>query len=119
MEALGTLLSALLPNAQGNTPSSTDGSPLGQTGAGNGGSSPLGQNGNPADMLMKLLETLIPAKMGRKRVTHSLPVRQARQAAVAVPHRWRAHPARGRRRCAKSRKSEPFSTARFGRQRIR
>ncbi|MBN3230017.1 pectate lyase [Pectobacterium brasiliense] len=66
MEALGTLLSALLPNAQGNTPSSTDGSPLGQTGAGNGGSSPLGQNGNPADMLMKLLETLIPGKNGQE-----------------------------------------------------
>lgn len=66
MEALGTLLSALLPNAQGNTPSSTDGSPLGQTGAGNSGSSPLGQNGNPADMLMKLLETLIPGKNGQE-----------------------------------------------------
>ncbi|KHS75763.1 pectate lyase [Pectobacterium brasiliense] len=66
MEALGTLLSALLPNAQGNTPSSTDGSPLGQTGAGNGGSSPLGQNGSPADMLMKLLETLIPGKNGQE-----------------------------------------------------
>ncbi|KGA24019.1 pectate lyase [Pectobacterium brasiliense] len=66
MEALGTLLSALLPNVQGNTPSSTDGSPLGQTGAGNGGSSPLGRNGNPADMLMKLLETLIPGKNGQE-----------------------------------------------------
>ncbi|MDY4389162.1 pectate lyase [Pectobacterium aroidearum] len=66
MEALGTLLSALLPNAQGNTPSSTDGSPLGQTGASNGGSSALGQNGSPADMLMKLLEALIPGKNGQE-----------------------------------------------------
>ncbi|MEI7264187.1 pectate lyase [Pectobacterium carotovorum] len=66
MEALGTLLSALLPNAQGNTPSSTDGSPLGQGGAGNGGSSALGQNGSPADMLMKLLETLIQGKNGQE-----------------------------------------------------
>ncbi|MEI7244522.1 pectate lyase [Pectobacterium carotovorum] len=66
MEALGTLLSALLPNAQGNTPSSTDGSPLGQAGAGNGGSSALGQNGSPADMLMKLLETLIQGKNGQE-----------------------------------------------------
>ncbi|MCQ8230671.1 pectate lyase [Pectobacterium carotovorum] len=66
MEALGTLLSALLPNAQGNTSSSTDGSPLGQAGAGNGGSSALGQNGSPADMLMKLLETLIQGKNGQE-----------------------------------------------------
>ncbi|WP_323658790.1 pectate lyase [Pectobacterium versatile] len=66
METLGTLLSALLPNAQGNTPSSTDGSPLGQGGAGNGGSSALGQNGSPADMLMKLLETLIQGKNGQE-----------------------------------------------------
>ncbi|MEI7088077.1 pectate lyase [Pectobacterium versatile] len=66
MEALGTLLSALLPNAQGNTPSSTDGGPLGQGGAGNGGSSALGQNGSPADMLMKLLETLIQGKNGQE-----------------------------------------------------
>lgn len=66
MEALGTLLSALLPNAQGNTPSSTDGSPLGQGGADNGGSSALGQNGSPADMLMKLLETLIQGKNGQE-----------------------------------------------------
>lgn len=66
MEALGTLLSALLPNAQGNTPSSTDGSPLGQAGAGNGDSSALGQNGSPADMLMKLLETLIQGKNGQE-----------------------------------------------------
>ncbi|MCA6917988.1 pectate lyase [Pectobacterium versatile] len=66
MEALGTLLSALLPNAQGNTPSSTDGGPLGQGGAGNGGSSALGQNGSPADILMKLLETLIQGKNGQE-----------------------------------------------------
>ncbi|WP_248465660.1 pectate lyase [Pectobacterium versatile] len=66
MEALGTLLSALLPNAQGNTPSSTDGSPLGQADAGNGGSSALGQNGSPADILMKLLETLIQGKNGQE-----------------------------------------------------
>ncbi|EHD21270.1 MULTISPECIES: pectate lyase [Brenneria] len=66
MEALDTLLSALLPNSQGNTPSSTDGSPLGQAGAGNGGSSALGQNGSPADMLMKLLETLIQGKNGQE-----------------------------------------------------
>ncbi|MEQ9885819.1 pectate lyase [Pectobacterium zantedeschiae] len=62
MEALGTLLSALLPNSQSNTPSSTDSSPLGQTGAGNGGNSALGQSGSPTDMLMKLLEALIPSK---------------------------------------------------------
>ncbi|MEL4886041.1 pectate lyase [Pectobacterium betavasculorum] len=62
MEALGTLLSALLPNPQGNTTSSTDSSQLGQTGAGNGGSSALGQSGSPADILMKLLEALIPGK---------------------------------------------------------
>ncbi|MCU1791826.1 pectate lyase [Pectobacterium polaris] len=66
MEALGTLLSALLPNAQGNTPSSTDGGPQGQGGAGNGGSSALGQNGSPADILMKLLETLIQGKNGQE-----------------------------------------------------
>ncbi|MEQ9769252.1 pectate lyase [Pectobacterium jejuense] len=66
MEALGTLLSALLPNAQGNTPSPTDGGPQGQGGAGNGGSSALGQNGSPADMLMKLLETLIQGKNGQE-----------------------------------------------------
>ncbi|UVO06507.1 pectate lyase [Pectobacterium polonicum] len=65
MEALGTLLSALLPTAQGNTPSSTNGGPLGQSGAGNGDSSALGQNGSPADMLMKLLEALIPGKNGQ------------------------------------------------------
>lgn len=66
MEALGTLLSALLPNAQGNAPSSTDGGTLGQGGAGNGGSSALGQNGSPADILMKLLETLIQGKNGQE-----------------------------------------------------
>ncbi|WP_224653938.1 pectate lyase [Pectobacterium versatile] len=66
MEALGTLLSALLPNAQGNTPSSTDSGPLGQAGAGNGGNSALGQNGSPADILMKLLETLIQGKNGQE-----------------------------------------------------
>ncbi|PKX81575.1 pectate lyase [Pectobacterium peruviense] len=66
MEALSTLLSALLPNSQGNTPSSTDGSSQGQTGAGNAGNSALGQNGSPADMLMKLLEALIPGKNGQE-----------------------------------------------------
>ncbi|GLW37524.1 hypothetical protein Pcaca04_14600 [Pectobacterium carotovorum subsp. carotovorum] len=65
MEALGTLLSALLPNAQGNTPSSTDGGTQSQPGAGNSSSSALGQNGSPADMLMKLLETLIQGKNGQ------------------------------------------------------
>ncbi|ATY91040.1 type III effector protein [Pectobacterium atrosepticum SCRI1043] len=66
MEALSTLLSALLPNSQGNTPSSTDGSSQGQAGIGNGGSSALGQNGSAADMLMKLLEALIPSKNGQE-----------------------------------------------------
>ncbi|MFJ5406874.1 pectate lyase [Pectobacterium punjabense] len=66
MEALGTLLSALLPNTQGNTPSSTHGSPMNPSGAGNGGSSALGQNGSPTDMLMKLLEALIPGKNGQE-----------------------------------------------------
>ncbi|MEH2921573.1 pectate lyase [Samsonia erythrinae] len=66
MEALGTLLSALLPNSQGDTPSSANGSPLDKAGAGNGGSSALGQNNNPADILLKLLEALIPGKNGQQ-----------------------------------------------------
>ncbi|KGA33944.1 pectate lyase [Pectobacterium brasiliense] len=65
MEELGTLLSALLPNAQGNTPSSTNGSSLPPSGAGNGGSSALGQNASPVDMLMKRLEALILSKNGQ------------------------------------------------------
>ncbi|MCV9877512.1 pectate lyase [Brenneria izbisi] len=58
MEALGVLLTALLPNLLGNGQSPSNNSPLGQaSGAGN----TTGQNGNPAEMLMKMLETLMPS----------------------------------------------------------
>ncbi|PWC12792.1 pectate lyase [Brenneria roseae subsp. americana] len=61
LEALGTLLTALLPNLLENGQSSSDSSPLSQaSGQGNQGAGAAGQNGNPADILMKLLEALIP-----------------------------------------------------------
>nr|WP_113865232.1 pectate lyase [Brenneria salicis]NMN91765.1 pectate lyase-like protein [Brenneria salicis ATCC 15712 = DSM 30166]RBP65831.1 pectate lyase-like protein [Brenneria salicis ATCC 15712 = DSM 30166]RLM31866.1 pectate lyase [Brenneria salicis ATCC 15712 = DSM 30166] len=58
LEALGVLLTALLPNLLSNGQSSSNNSPLGQA-AGTGNTT--GQNGNPAEMLMKMLETLMPS----------------------------------------------------------